>query len=476
MSTTKLTANGGRAVRTEPAAHPAPALAALLIVSAFSPFIYLLSWQPALSDALGNDIAAAAILLASLMLGLSLGSFAVGALWMRCELPPLRLIAAIAMASGAMGLAPLPIFAALGVLGGSAGLPAIAVSAALAQVLVSGAGLGACVALGFETMRGRSRRVGPAVGRGLCFRNAGAGAVCLAGLLLMRWPALDLADAVCLAAALNAAIAGAALVIHRRVQPAPGGTAKPVASSSRKPMLGFAPLLWLAGALGFLALSYLVFFFRAALYASGSSGIALAATLGTFLLGLASGAEQAGRNCAVLTRDGATRRAIGALMKANLTGVLFLPLVDHLAWLERGLIGFVLLSIYLAGRYWGALLPYLAELGIVGDEAAGRRFAWLGSAFDVGAAVGAAATGMALAAGLSLGATAALLVVTGLTCAALLVSALAVPRWEKMLRAGLAGALGVLAIAVIPLGSAHGLDRLQGLGAGRELLPEANSR
>jgi hypothetical protein len=167
-------------------------------------------------------------------------------------------------------------------------------------------------------------------------------------------------------------------------------------------MLGLAPLLGLAAAGGFVALSYEIFFFRTVLYATGSSAIAFAATWGALLVGLAAGARRAGDNCTTLTRDGAMRRAVGALMKANLLGLLFLPLLDHLAWLDRGIIGLAVLMVYLVARFWGSLLPYLAELGVAADRHAGMRTAILYLANTLGAAAGALFTGFVLMDGLGL--------------------------------------------------------------------------
>jgi spermidine synthase len=48
---------------------------------------------------------------------------------------------------------------------------------------------------------------------------------------------------------------------------------------------------------------------------------------------------------------------VGALMKANLFGLLFLPLLDHLAGFGRGVIEVAILMVYLVARSWGALLP-----------------------------------------------------------------------------------------------------------------------
>jgi hypothetical protein len=198
-------------------------------------------------------------------------------------------------------------------------------------------------------------------------------------------------------------------------------------------------------------------------YATGSSAIAFAATASAFLAGLAMGARQAGTNCKALTRDGAMRRAVGALMRANLLGLMFLPLIAHLGWLDRGLIAVAVLMVYLVARSWGALLPYLAELGIAADGQAGMRTAILGLANCVGAAAGALVTGFVLIDGLGLVATGTVLVAAGLACALALVGALTMPRAEKILRVSLAAALGLLAMVTTPRSTA--LDRLQWISA-----------
>jgi hypothetical protein len=77
----------------------------------------------------------------------------------------------------------------------------------------------------------------------------------------------------------------------------------------------------------------------------------------------------------------------------------------------------------------------------------------------VGAAAGAVFTGFVLIGGLGLVATGTALVAAGLACALLLVSAIAMPRPEKILRVSLAAALGLLAMITIPRSNA--LDRLQ---------------
>ena len=216
------------------------------------------------------------------------------------------------------------------------------------------------------------------------------------------------------------------------------------------PALGLAPVLVLAAAGGFVSLSYEIFFFRIVSYASGSSATAFAATLSAFLVGLASGSRHAGDNCRHCSRDEAMRRAVGGLMKANLLGLLFLPLLNHLAWLDRGVIGVAMLMVFLMARYWGALLPYMAEIGIQADARAGMRTALLYLANILGAAAGSIITGFVLMDRMSLIAIAISLVVAGLACMCLLVVALDLPRWQKSLRIGVATVVGVLALLIDP--------------------------
>jgi len=462
MTTLALSANGDQ-VRT----HRHAGVYVLLVLVGVAALVYQLAWQRVLSEIFGGGIESAAILAATFMLAVGVGSLAGGWLSRRRAIPLLGVMAAIELTSGALGLASLQIFDALGKTYST--LPAgVTVAMGLAVVAVSALPMGASLPLlAGELVRGR-RYVGGAVGIALCLNFLGAGAGCLVGLLLM-FPfvtvLLGAQGPLSVAVVINAAVAAGALVAHRRgrCDRAVAAGNAPAARPPRQPMLGLVPLLSVAAAGGFVALSYEIFFLQTMSYAVGSSAIVLAATASVFLLGLAMGARQAGANCAALTRDGAMRRAVGALMRANLLGLLFLPLIAHLGWLDRGLIVVAVLMVYLVARSWGALLPYLAELGIGADAHACLRIAILCFASGVGAGAGAIFTGFVLIGGLGLVATGTALVAAGLACALLLVSAITMPRPEKVLRVSLAAALGLLAVITIPRSNA--LDHLQWVSA-----------
>jgi len=152
-------------------------------------------------------------------------------------------------------------------------------------------------------------------------------------------------------------------------------------------------------------------------------------------------------------------------MKASVLGGLFLPLLNHLAWLDRGVIGVAILLVYLVARYWGALLPYLAELGVAADEHAGMRTGLLYLANILGSTAGSIVTGFVLADHLGLIGLSLALVIASLAGAGLLVCALPIDRKEKILQAGLAVALSVLAVVAVPRWAANVLETLQWKGA-----------
>ena len=221
--------------------------------------LYQLAWQRALPGILG-DTGSAAFLLAGFMLSLALGGLAGGWLSKRQTIAASPLLAAIELMTGVLGFASPRVFGSIGA------------AAVLALVIVSALPMGAALPL---LVGGRARRcghVGSAVGLLSCINNLGAGAACLVGLLLLTpLPFLDLRGEIHLAAAINLAVALGALVVHWRdryhqIFTAPQATK---ALPSRKPMLAFVPLLGLAAAGGFVALSYEIFFSRTVPDATG---------------------------------------------------------------------------------------------------------------------------------------------------------------------------------------------------------------
>jgi predicted membrane-bound spermidine synthase len=83
----------------------------------------------------------------------------------------------------------------------------------------------------------------------------------------------------------------------------------------------------------------------------------------------------------------------------------------------------------------------------------------------VGAAAGSILTGFVLMDHLGLVAIGAVLVAAGFLCAVLFVMTVALPRWQKAIRAGLAAAFALIAALAIPALSERALESLQWKGA-----------
>ena len=449
--------------RTGAAARAAPwvrVLCVLFFFSGFPALIYQLVWQRALFRIFGVNIESVTIVVTAFMLGLGLGSLVGGWLSKRRGIPLLPLLAAIELLTAAFGLLSLGIFDRVGTLALGMPLPLTA-AIALALVLVPTLLMGATLPLLVSHLARRSSNVGSSVGLLYYVNTLGAGAACLVCIALL-FPFMGMQGAVYVAVAMNGAVALGALVAYFRERRGalrgPEETRQISAASS--PVLRFSSVLGLACASGFVSLSYEIFFFRTVSYATSSSSTAFAATLGAFLVGLASGSREAGVLCATAAPETVIKRVVARLIVANVVGLLFLPVLDHMAWLKSGVVGIALVLVYLLARSWGMLLPCLAQLGIAADARTGMRTAWLYLANILGSAAGSIFTGFVLMERLTLIGIAEFLVVAGLTCSILLMFALPLTSHQKWQRAGLAIACGVLSVLLLPVLANNVLESL----------------
>jgi spermidine synthase len=439
-------------------------LCVLFFFSGFPALIYQLTWQRALFRIFGVNVESVTIVVAAFMLGLGLGSLGGGWLSRRRALPLLPLLATIEILTGAFGVASLAIFEQVGDFTAGWSLPAMA-AVNLALVIVPTLLMGATLPVLVAHLVRRSGNVGSAVGLLYYVNTLGAGAACLACAALL-FPFFGMRGAVHVAVLMNALVAIGALAAWRYDLAHPQvGRGDAAAQSPRKPALAFAPVLALAAVGGFVSLSYEIFFFRTVSFASGSSATAFAATLCAFLIGVASGSRQAGAACAASSHEDAIRSALRGLMIANLLGFVFLPVLAHLAWLGNSILAVALIMVFLVARAWGALLPYLAHLGIAADEDSGMRTALLYLANILGAATGTILIGFVLMDRIGLAEIAAGLVMAGLACALLLAAALPIPPREKCAHAGLALVVAVFAALLIPSLSTRVFETLQWKGA-----------
>lgn len=442
-------------------------LCVLFFFSGFPALIYQLVWQRALFRIFGVNIESVTIVVTAFMLGLGLGGLAGGWLSKRRGMPLLLLLATIETLTGVFGLFSLLIFERVGDIVLGAPLPLTAL-VTLALVIVPTLLMGATLPLLVGHLVRRSGNVGASVGQLYYVNTLGAGAACLACAVLL-FPLLGMQGSVLVAVAFNAAVALGAVAAHaadRRNMPHTLTESNPTRSTAAsRTSLPFAVVLAMSCVGGLVSLSYEIFFFRAMSYASGSSSFAFATTLGAFLIGLASGARLGGEACAGPGGDVLLHRMLRSLLAASLIGFAFLPVLGHLAWLDRAILGVGLLFVYLLARQWGLVLPCLAHLGITADAQAGMRTGLVFLANILGAATGSVLTGFVLMDHLSLVQVGQLLVAAGLGCALILGLTIKASRGTKFRRAGVIAVVAGLAVLALPAASEKVLESLQWKGS-----------
>ena len=151
---------------------------------------------------------------------------------------------------------------------------------------------------------------------------------------------------------------------------------------------------------------------------------------------------------------------VRAMIIANLAGMLFLPLLTHLAWLDRGVLAVALVMIIVIARNWGMLLPALAQLGFAANDNAGMRTAQLYMANIAGATTGSVLTGFVLMQYLSLINIAQLLAATGLFITIVFTFIIIEPYRIKMYRVLLITVAGAVALGLQPIAAKSVLESL----------------
>jgi hypothetical protein len=443
MPALDLAENGKVPSHPDALARWSRALSVLLFLLSIAALIIQLGWQTALAQRFGGNAELMTIL--SVALGLAAGGLIGGLLAPRS---PLLLLVAIAAMNGACAYV-------WPIAGDAADPPALAVAPVLASALLTGVMLPATLG----PLIRRNGSAGSAFGDCLFAVMLGAAVACLASVSVLQ-PLLGDWATPSVAIALNATVVIGALVAHCRSAIFIDATLP-----QRPPLISLRRVLLLAAVAGALAMSYVVFFARAVTYATAPSQAAFVATLAAFLLGLAAGARRAGWHCALFSTEELMRRAARSAMAVNLIGLVALPLIQQLAWLDGAVIVLVMLLCVLIARACGALLPYLAELAITTDTAPGWRSALLCVAYVAGAAAGACVTGQVLMEQFGFAAIGAGLVIAGVLYTLLLVALLDLPRWQKVVRGITAAAVAILALALLPSWSANVVEKIQARAA-----------
>jgi spermidine synthase len=438
-------------------------LCVLFFFSGFPALIYQLTWQRSLFRIFGVNTESVTIVVTAFMLGLGLGSLAGGWISKRRNVKALLLLGLIELLTAAFGLISLTIFEQVGQL--VSDLPLVAVAAInLLLVLVPTLLMGATLPILVSYLVKMSGQIGSAVGTLYFVNTLGAGTACLASAAII-FPFFGMHAAVWIAAGINVIVGIGAILVHVMNSDLTEASHSAAAKSVTRPILGmpFVTLVALLG--GFISLSYEIFLFRTISFATGSSSLAFALTLGAFLVGIAGGSRNAAEACDRLAPVDAMRKAATDLMWGNLFGAAFLPLIAQFARAGSGVLGVAIVMIYLIARQWGALLPYLSQFGISADSRAGMRTAVLYFANIVGCATGAVLTGFVLTNWLGLQSMAVFLLAGGTLCAALLIGALRVPFKERLRRGGIAVAILIAGAIANPVIAHRVLENLQSKGA-----------
>jgi spermidine synthase len=275
-----------------------PAVLALFVVSGAVGLIYEILWTRALGLIFGHTVFAITTVLAAFMLGLSLGSAALGRLARRAG-HPLRLYAALEAGIGLSALAVTPLMdaaASLSLRLVTVDARPLAVSAAqfaliLPILLLPTALMGGTLPALIRLTGEGAERLGVRAGTLYAANTLGAvGGVATAGFALL--PALGNRATGLLAAAANLALAGGAWVLSRSV-PAPAPSPPPVSTPLGEdggigPHARGAAMLALAAS-GALAMVSETAWARALSLVVGSSTYAFTAMLLAFLLGIGLG-------------------------------------------------------------------------------------------------------------------------------------------------------------------------------------------
>jgi spermidine synthase len=376
--------------------RPLHALALLFAVSGGAGLIHEIAWTRALGQALGQTLQAQAAVLAAFLGGLAIGATAGARTGARVR-PPLPLYAALETGIAVFGvLSPsvarllARLFESLGP-GFAFGLPlgglrlALALVALLPPTILMGATLPVIV----RAAAARGEEPGPAVAvlYGANTLGAAAGALAAAFVLL---PRAGTRGTFLLAAGLNAAAAGAALVLHRR--PVPVGGTRPVIDPIAPAAPAGAPIAAaVAAATGVAGAALQSGWSRAAALGFGSSVYALGSVLAASILGLGAGPIVAARP--LRRPDRARSLAVTATAAVGVLSLLTLPLLGDLSLaaarlsarlgsrpllLIAGDLAAIAALILLPAMAQGASFPALVEMARregAGDRAAAAVYA-----------------------------------------------------------------------------------------------------
>ena len=219
----------------------------------------------------------------------------------------------------------------------------------------------------------------------------------------------------------------------------------------------FAISLLAAGAVGFIALSYEIVWYRVVSFLTWSAPASFGVLLGAYLLGIAAGSFGSRffvKDPKAQGKLSSLRGVAAFVFFANAIGFYVVPSIARAAKSASPVLP--LLAVTVAAGLLGAVLPLLSHFAIPPDDRAGQRLSYLYIANIIGSALGSLITGFVFMDTLSLTGVSDVLVLAGFGVAALLYVA------SRPGAARSAGALGVAAVsgALFVLATPKAYDRV----------------
>ena len=425
-----------------------PRLLVLAFASGIPALVYQVVWTRQLELLVGGQAEAIALVVASFFAGLALGAWRLGAR-VDARPSPLRFYAGLEAGAAALALAA---FASLGAIGDAVSSAGLLRLAAPLAIVPSTALLGGTLPALLATAAG-SGAIARSAGRLVASNTAGS----LLGVALaaLGVPTLGLRATLGGAALLACAVAAAALCLAR----APRATV--VEPARARPGAAPAPGLLLAAALaGMATLAFEVLVARAAALRLGSSLLAWALVLGSFLAALALGNALAAARASATREAGAElgwlQLAVAACAFACAAWLTPDP-TEPAAGLSLASVLGLAAAVLPAVTLMGAAFPFFVRLGVREGTEPGAGFGAVSAANTAGGIVGSCLAPFVLLPGLGLrGAfVACALVGVGLGLRYLGAGPARLPRFAALLALA-----GVIALAAIGLGRSEGRGRI----------------
>jgi spermidine synthase len=433
----------------------------LFFLSGFPALIYQIVWQRSLFSIYGVNIESVTVVVSAFMLGLGLGSLLGGIISTTKRLPLLTIFGLAELGIGVFGLTSLRLFHWMALF--TAGVPPIQAGlVSFVLVVIPTVLMGCTLPSLVAHVAQLTGNMGRSVGMLYSVNTLGsAGACFLAAKITMRF--LGQSGSVQVAAAINIAVASAALVLHflsrRRLIPKLTLPAREVTDSVHNPghLFRFPLAMVLVGLAGFISLSYEIVWYRVYSFTSGGQAKSFAYLLGGYLVGIALG-SLVGRwlcyDAAVQELPRFLTMISGFIVLANLLGFLVVPSVARAVRFVR--FPYTLPLIAVAAGLLGAVFPLICHVSVRPDSRAGAGLSYLYLSNIIGSTLGSFLVGFVLMDVLSLERLSVFLALAGMALGSALLFAPG-PRKRRQLKL----LAGVAALALLIVFSAGPLfDRV----------------